>query len=315
MALDVSVTLQTLQCVREREAGSEPYIWPVLLWIDDATLMTSELIGVSGPVLGDARRVLHDSMVAGETASIPYPLGSLAVRFEDVSTIRYVLLVAALFDMDETPEAAMWAGCKAFTSELRAAVADNLLGIRQAVTQGNDDDLQQLIDAIKARVKQHTETATWNALTGWQKTRVVLGTLNLDDYVGADFYFGEPVRTEFALSLTTEGASEEYRLEGMMNLQPTTIDLCQAHVDAVKAAQAVVDGIEGQLSAAKLELQNAAPSHKASIVDWIGRLNHDLDLAMMALAEARSALQTCRARWAEIGSIRSSSDFGGIHMG
>ena len=89
--------------------------------------MTPELVGVTGPALGDARVVLKASMKAGEMATVPFPLGSLSTRFEDVPAIRYVLLVVALLEKDETPDKAMWAGCKAFEAELRAAVADNLL--------------------------------------------------------------------------------------------------------------------------------------------------------------------------------------------
>jgi hypothetical protein len=311
MAIDVTLTLGDLHCVRESEGGSEPYIWPILLWIDDDTLMTPELVGVRGPVLGDARVVLKESMNAGETATIPFPLGSLGTRFEDVSASRYVLLVVALFEKDETPDTAMWAGCKAFAAELRAAVADNLLAIRQAITDGDDAALQDIIDVIKARVKQRTESTTWDALTGWQKTRVVIGTLNLDDFVGADFYFSEPDPADFELSLRTESASEEYRLTATMDVDKPTVDLCQGEVDGVKAAQDVVDGIEGMLAAAKTELQNAPPSQKAAIVARITRLNDDLTVAMAALEEARNALQRCRDRWKVVGEGRPG-DVGGV---
>ena len=234
--------------------------------------MTPELVGVTGPALGDARVVLKASMKAGEMATVPFPLGSLSTRFEDVSAIRYVLLVVALLEKDETPDKAMWAGCKAFEAELRAAVADNLLAIRQAMTDGDDAALQDIIDAIKARVKQRTKSATGDALTAWQKSRVFVGTLNLDDFIGADFYFSEPDPADFELSLKTESASEEYKLTATMDVYTPTVDLCQGQVDGVKAAQGVVDGIEDLLAAAANELQHAAPSQKATIVARITRL-------------------------------------------
>ena len=42
MATDVILTFESLHCTRESDGTghSEPYIWPVLLWVDDSTLAT-----------------------------------------------------------------------------------------------------------------------------------------------------------------------------------------------------------------------------------------------------------------------------------
>jgi len=308
MALDVTLVLQEIHCVKESEGGSEPYIWPVLLWIDDTTLLNTgdEVLGVRGPVLADARVVLKESMKAGETAAIPFPLGTLGIRFEEVSTLTYVLLVVALFDQDETPQAAMWAGCKAFSLALRAAIVPRLLALRTAVAQGDDVELERLTAEIKAEVKAATESATWNALTGPQKGGYFLGTLNLDGYVGSAFYFGAPARTDLALVLRSDYGSNEYRVDGFINVQQTTVDLCQAQADAVKEAQDLVDGIQGQITAEKASYHTASPAQKSSISAHIAQLNQDLDVAMTALDEARLALKRCRDRWAERAEIRSA---------
>jgi hypothetical protein len=313
MAVDVTAALQELHCVRETENGSEPYIWPVLLWVDDTTIHNpgDEMLGVRGPVLGDARVVLKQSMKAGESAPIPFPLGAPGARLEG-SMFTYVLLVVALFDQDETPQSAMWAGCKAFSSELRTAIAQRFLRLKAAVDQGDDTELQRLIDEIKAQVRAAAESATWDALTGWQKTRYLLGTLNLDDYVGAAFYAGKPAPAQLDLVLKSDNESEEYRITGSMEARPVAIDLCQAQADAVKAAQAAVNGIEGQITAAKARYQDASPAEKSTIKAQLERLNQDLDVAMVALDEALRALQSCRDRWAELAEIRSSSSVGGV---
>ena len=96
-------------------------------------------------------------------------------------------------------------------------------------------------------LKQRTKSATGDALTAWRKSRVFVGTLNLDDFIGADFYFSEPDPADFELSLKTESASEEYKLTATMDVYTPTVDLCQGQVDGVKAAQGVVDGIEDLL--------------------------------------------------------------------
>jgi len=99
MALDVTAVLEELHCVKESQGGSESYIWPVLLWLDDTTINNAgdDVLGVRGPVLGDARVVLKQDMKAGESAPIPFPLGSLGVRLEAASGISFVLLVVALW--------------------------------------------------------------------------------------------------------------------------------------------------------------------------------------------------------------------------
>src|SRR5262245_28376897 len=125
MATDAILVLERLRCIRESDGTghSEPYIWPVLLWIDDNTLATPSLVGVTAPGLGNARVVIKNDMRAGQIADIPTSVGDLRVRFDDGLTIRRLILAVALWEEDETPEAAMRAGFQAFSSELRAAIA------------------------------------------------------------------------------------------------------------------------------------------------------------------------------------------------
>ena len=84
MATDAIIVLERLQCVRESDGTghSEPYIWPTLLWIDDTTLTTPELVGVTAPALGNARVVIKSDMRAGETGDISPSAGMLRVRLK-----------------------------------------------------------------------------------------------------------------------------------------------------------------------------------------------------------------------------------------
>lgn len=50
----------------------------------------------------------------------------------------------------------------------------------------------------------------------------------------------------------------------------------------------------------------ASPAQKASISAHITQLNQDVDVAMIALDDARRALKSCRDRWAELAEIRSA---------
>ncbi|MGH9380767.1 MAG: tachylectin-related carbohydrate-binding protein [Thermoanaerobaculia bacterium] len=185
MATDAIITLSRLHCFRENDGTghSEPYIWPVLLRIDDTTLETDEDVGVSPPRTGNARIVIKNDMRAGESADIPFSVGELRVRLEDGLMIRRLILAVALWEEDETPGDAVRAGFKAFHSELRAAVADELPGLASV----NQADRDESVRIIKERVAAKVESAIRGALTWWQKARVAAGTLNLDDIVDSDF--------------------------------------------------------------------------------------------------------------------------------
>src|SRR5262245_4316394 len=120
MATDFFITLERLRCIRESDGSghSEPYIWPVLMWIDDNTLATPARVDVTSPAIGNARIIIKSDMRAGQTADIPSSVGILRVRLEDNFTIRRLILAVALWEWDDTPQAAMRAGFQAFSSEL-----------------------------------------------------------------------------------------------------------------------------------------------------------------------------------------------------
>lgn len=301
MATDSIITLERLRCIRESDASghSEPYIWPALLWIDDNTLSEPPdnpiLVGVTAPALGNARVVIKNDMRAGQTADIPPSVGMLRVRFENGLTIRRLILAVALWEEDETPEAAMRAGFQAFSSELRAAVADNLFALGQA----SEEELDAIIEIIKTRVKNRVKSAIENGLTGWQKTRVFLGTLNLDDIINSEFKnFPDPHVTPSTFTLAFRaGSSDNYEIQGNLQVRPVRVDRCQAQVDAVKAAQSAVDGVDGEIRALQAELQHASPAEKPFIISEIKRLREEeLPIVIAALEDARRALQRCRGR-------------------
>jgi hypothetical protein len=344
MATDAILSLNRLLCIRESDGtgNSEPYIWPVLMWIDDITLM-KELVGVTAPALGNARVVIKSDMRAGQTADIPASVGVLRVRLEDGLTIRRLILAVALWEEDETPDAAMRAGFQAFSSELRAAIADNLFALNQA----SEEEREAIIETIKASVSDRVRSSIENGLTGWQKARVLFGLLNLDDFIDSDFKnFPDLLPTPITLTFgvnpagrllfyrdTTQNgtgdvanpsviglggwrdfkflfsggngiiyavdqadrSSNEYEIHGELQAQPVPIDLCQAEIDRVKAAQAVVDAIDAEISALQSELGHASPAEKPFIILEIKRLRvEELPVAMAALEDARRALQACR---------------------
>lgn len=313
MATDAIITLEQLRCIRESDGTghSEPYIWPALLWIDDNTLTTPTLVGVTTPVLGNARVVIKSDMRAGQVADIPTSVGMLRVRFEDGLTLRRIILAVALWEEDETPEAAMRAGFQAFSSELRAAVADNLL----ALSQASGEQLEALKTLIRNRVKSKVRSAIENGLTGWQKTRVMLGILNLDDFIESDVRdFPELSTTPIAITLAFRaGRSDAYEIQGNLQVRPVPVDRCQTEVNAVKDAQSVVDDIDSAIRALQTELQDASPGEKPFIISEIKRLREEeLGVAIAVLEEARRALRACRNRKPPIRDLPDIADLADI---
>ena len=177
MTIDVTVVLDRLHCVRESDGNghSEPYIWPTLLWIDNATLNTPELVGVTAPPDRFARVQVRGDMQAGETAEIPASVRELTARVDEAG-FRALILVVALWEHDETPRAAVVAGYRAFSAELQAAVAGHL----QALASSDPQEQDQAVKEITKQVNERVEEAI----------RAELGIGNvfddIDDVVGSD---------------------------------------------------------------------------------------------------------------------------------
>jgi hypothetical protein len=309
MATDAIVVLEHLRCIRESDGSghSEPYIWPVLIWIDDDTLSTQALVGITSPALGNARIVIKDDMRAGQVADIPGQVGILRVRLDDNQNVRQLILAVALWENDETPENAMREGYKAFASELGLAIADNLLALNAATTPAQR---QPIIDAIKSRVRGKVESAIRNGLTGSQKVRVFLGTLNLDDIVSSDFKsFPQLLSQPFSLSFASDETppANRYTIDGQLRAVPVVVDPCGALVTRVREAQAAVDGIENEIRSLQAQLRGQGePGEprlpKAFIIAEIRRIREeDLPPAEAALDAARRALALCRGRQGAVG--------------
>lgn len=306
MATDAFVLLEQLHCLQliNTEARTEPYIWPALVRIDDNTLTTPDLVAMQTPFLGDARVVIKDSMRAGETAGIPSSVGILRTRFEDNLMTRRLILVVALLENDDTPEDAMQDGFKAFNSELRAAIADNLF----ALSTADDEQTKAITDAISQRVAGRVSSAIEDGLSAYEKAKVFAGLLDLDDSIGSDFKsFGKDSLGPAAFTLHFESKGKilgvfdtlsEYEIAGQLQIKPVVVDRCQAQINAVNAAQAVVNGIEAEIKELQDQLKGGGdepPLPKSFIIAEIKRIRkEELAPAVADLQAAQAALKACR---------------------
>ena len=310
MVTQAIVVLETLHCIRESDSGgnshSEPYIWPFLGIITSNSFDSTP----EAAILSDSRNVIKNEMRAGDISPIPYPLNTLIANFQDDQTNRQLLLVVGLWEQDNTPISAVQAGYQAFLNELRAAIGSNLI----ALSQADEATQKTIIDNIKTSVYNKVYSAEEGKLSAWEKTKVYLGWLNLDDFMGSDFKrFPDLTPTSFTLSLkglagdliiqnsgsTTPTAINppvEYEINGSLRIQPVIVNVCQVQLDAVNAAQAALKGLQIQVQSLQLQLQHATPQEKSGIIAMITKINTvQIPPAQTTLDNAKAALEQCKA--------------------
>ncbi|HEX6375139.1 MAG TPA: hypothetical protein VFZ91_05415 [Allosphingosinicella sp.] len=292
MATDAIITLERLVCIREVDGTghSEPYIWPLLIWIDDTTLALPQRTALTRGG-GASRNVLRNDMRAGQAVAIPPSTGVLRARIKD--GFRRLILVVSLWERDEMPEAAVHAGFQAFPGAVQRAIVDNLV----ALSQASGAELEALITAIKDSARAGVESAITGALTSFQKFRIgVLGTLNPDDIVDSDFaQFRTLVSRSFSLRFGGDGEPQAYEIQGNLVVRPVPVERCPAEAQAVTAAEAAVKEAEAKIGRLRDEFATAAPAEREGIRQDIAEVQEEeLRPATAALEKARRALQVCR---------------------
>ena len=304
MARDATIVLQNLECVSQRQfdpldpfgGGQDPYIWPVLVWLDDVGFGSTSLF------LGESRLVLQSGMQPGETADIHYPLGTLSHRFENVSIASRLLLVVVTWLRHSTPDQAVWAGCKALSTALPAVIQtpQNLFGLMDP-----DPAVRaQAIERVKQAAADRVGSAISDALSWEDKLAVAMLALRLDAEIGADYYLVSDLTTDLTTTDITLTMSDDfgnsYTVHGGLRVTSPAIDVCQAQADQVTAKQTIVDGIDNEISGLQARLAHAAPAEKPYLAADIARANADRTMAQTHLDDAKAALKECRDHWTKV---------------
>lgn len=301
MPIDAFIHLDRFRCLVEHDGNghSEPYIWTVLIWVDDTTIGSGQIVGSAAPSeFQGARAVIKAGMRAGQEASLPAVQRSFAHRFEDGLTIRRIGLVVVLLEEDETPDDAVRAAYKAFVRELPPAVADFIRSF------GRGPETSEERRQIVATVQPKVVAAGRDALTAFQKVQVAIGSLDLDDQLGFDTSFMEVDGPASARAITlrlVEGRAanpkQHYEIDGRVELRPPPPpDPCQRQVDGVARAREALDGLLAEIRGLQAQLAKAPPQEKAAIIAEIRRIRSEqIPEAAEALDLARRALARCRA--------------------
>jgi hypothetical protein len=227
---------------------------------------------------------------------VPASAGTTGVQLADGEVLRSALAVISLLENDETPQHVVVAAYDSYVRELPAAVARHLLELSSDVQETRDDAKA----AVRAEVSAAVKSAGAGEMTAWEKFKVGIGSLNLDDQVGSAFddtTTTKPIALDFVETSGTGSSArttQDWHLAGTLTVD-TRIDLCAGQVRAVTAATVQRDQLRDQLRALNTAFAQGSPSERAAIRLEIAEVRGLLSQAEADLASARAALAACRA--------------------
>jgi hypothetical protein len=293
----LELRLERLECRVQGDAsgGSEPYLWPMLLWVTDAT------IGTPTPVRSNhahtPRSVLGQNVKAGATLVVPTTKGTVGTQLAAGDTLRRAIAVVALHENDETPHHVVVAAHDAYVRALPAAVASHLLELAS-----NDPVvIAEATAAIKQEVQAVVKSAGSDEMTAWEKFKVGIGSLDLDDQVEAAFADTTTTRALDLTFRTTKGSgastvvTQDWRLTGVLVVD-NRIDLCASQEQAVAQATVRRNQARQHLQALQAEYAQASAAEREILTVDIDEAKAALGAAEGDLAAAEAALARCRTR-------------------
>jgi hypothetical protein len=282
-----SITLDQLSCDTETEGdGSHPYLWAVLLQVDDATIASGALVAriAFAPSPTGAQIIIADGMRTGDMAPVPAPQRRLAAQFNPGQRQRDLILITVLWDQHDIPFDAVLAGYDAFLGTSRDAVAANLLGLGSSspVVQ------QAAVDAVTATINQQVSDAIEGKLSLVDKLEIKAHLKTPDTVIDSAFRHFALAEVDSASTLSLPfgaGSGHDYRIDGTFTV---IVDPCEAELIRVRAAQQAIANTEGAL---KKLIGHEGPGTEKQIE----LLEEELSTQKGRLAAAEADLSQCRA--------------------
>jgi hypothetical protein len=282
-----SITLDQLSCTTETEGGgSRPYLWAVLLQVDDQTIASGALVALIGfaPSPTGAQIVIAEGMRAGGTAPVPAPQQRLAAQFDPGQERRDLILITVLWDQHDLPFDAILAGYDAFLGTSRDAVAASLV----ALGSSSPEIRQAATDAVKATVNQHVNDAIEGKLSLVDKLEIKAHLKTPDKVIDSAFVHLAVAEEASASMLSLPfgaGSGHDYRIDGTFTV---TADPCEAELIRIRAARQAIENTEGALK--QLNGHEGPGTEKQ-----IELLEEELSTQKGRLAVAEADLTQCRA--------------------
>jgi hypothetical protein len=280
--------LQQLQCKQQSDGsnGCNPYLWVVLLRIDDDTLNASPPDAAIFPQDPSAQRlVIQTAMKAGDSAAVPGQINSLVTAISDTSVHRDLIVIAVLLDQHDTSWAAITAGWEQFISTTPAAVGSQLLQLQDPAQQA------QAIQAVSNQITTAVTSAIEGQLSWWDKVQIGLGLEKLDRVIAFayDDWEGVGTATSGPFSLQFTSSTDNFTLNGQLVV---TDDPCQLQVAEVQAVQQAIYNIEGRAKELDSGDVNEPP---AEVEAELEELAKEMIQERAKLTAAENALNACRA--------------------
>jgi len=283
----VTIELQDLACTDQfRSEGCRPYLWGVLLQVDDDTLSSGALVATVSfaPSPDGAFVPIASAMHAGDSAAIPGAVSRYGARFRSGQNRNDLILVVVLWDARDTPAGAVAAGYDAFIGEIRDAIADNLLDLSTA----NEDQVNVIEAKINQRVHDKVESAIRGQLSDLQKIEVELGILTPDQPINSAFRhvsIQDAASTESFTLPFSDILNDDFALHALMTV---TSDSCEDQLARVGSAQRAIENTRGALK----QLRSKPESPK--IEKEMEKLENELLVLQAKLAQAQHDLEQCR---------------------
>jgi hypothetical protein len=268
--------LSQLQCNKQSDGsgGCNPYLWVVLLRIDDDTLGGNPPAAAVFPQDPAAPRIVVEAgMKAGDTAVVPDQVDSLVTDIRTDSVQRNLILIAALLDQHDTSWAAMAAGYQAFVNTAPVAVGAQLLQLQDAALY------EQAIQAITSQISDQVKSAIEAQLSWWDKVQI--------DWQSVAASSSGSYPLEFT-STTGDIVTDDFVLGCQLVV---TVDPCEDQIAAVQGIQQAIANIEGltkQLTSGQVH------EPPAQVETELNQLATEMIKEREKLAAAEAALDDCR---------------------
>jgi hypothetical protein len=281
-----SIQLRRLRCTfQPKIQGCRPYLWGVLLGVDDDTLASGALVAtVSFPPTPDGSfSEIAPAMHGGDTAPIPGEVARYAARFRSGQTHNDLILVVVLWDGQDTPLHAIAKGYAAFLGEIRDAVADNVV----ALSTADEDQEKAIEETIKKRVHDKVEAAIKGDLSDLDKIAFATGLNTPDRLIDSKFRHVSLKAADSVtpFTFTFNDVIDEFQLDAE---QSVVADPCEEQAVRVRFTQQTIENIQGALK--QLHHQPESPKIEAKIE----QLEAELLTWKATLVQARSDLAACR---------------------
>jgi hypothetical protein len=279
------INLDQLSCNTETEdGGSHPYLWAVLLQVDDRTIDSGALVAriAFAPSPDGAQIIVAEGMRSGDTAPIPALQQRLAAQFDPGQQRRDLILITVLWDHHAFHGHTAVAGYNAFLETSRDALATHL----GELGSSSPENQQAAIDAVKATVTQKVNDAIEGSLTAGDKLDIAIGGAdNVIDSAFPHFAVDEADSTSMLSLPFGAGSNHDYRIDGTFTV---IVDPCETELIRVRADQQAVANTEGAL---KQLIGKEGPD----VEKQIALLEEELSREKSMLAAAEADLSQCRA--------------------